>query len=229
MRELLFVCCTAGQKHDTILMRSLAKLGGQKAVFFESISVRYSSCYNHILNSLATPDQIVVFVREDVLIADTFIQDKLNQAVDSLGFAVVGVAGAKIFNFDEKQPSTEWAQVPPANLAGAIEYAGVGIQNNWRCYGPAPARCIALDDALVAVDPKRIGALRFDERFETEFNVLDLCLQAHFAGLMLGASNIHVNRKPESLLRANPRYLAAQKVFRAKWRDRLRASAEQTK
>jgi len=222
MRELLFVCCTPGRKDDTVAIRSLVKFPGQRSLFFEQMSTRHASCYNYVLNQVAKPDQIVVFVRDDTLISDLFVQEKLNQAVDVLGFAVVGVAGASTFNLHENQPATLWNQAPPENLSGAIEYAERGMQCTWRCFGSAPARCVVLDNSFLAVDPRRIGAVRFEERFETHFHMLDFCLTAHFAGLMLGTTNVYVNRKPEDML-ANPHFQAAQSIFRSKWRDRLRA------
>jgi len=227
MRELLFVCCTPGRKEDTVVMRSLSKLGAQQTVFFEKVSVRFASCYNYVLKSLTQNNPIVVFVRDDVLIGDLFIQEKLNQAMDVLGFAVVGVAGGAVFTFDENQPVTAWNQVPPAQLSGAVEYSGVGLQNTWRSYGAAPARCITLDNPLLAVDPKKIGALRFDERFETYFLELDFCLSAHFSGLFLGTTNVYVNRKPETLP-ADPHFIAAQNMFRAKWRTRMQQQSQKT-
>jgi hypothetical protein len=222
MRELLFVCCTPGRKEDTVLLRSLGKLPGQRSLYFEQASTRHASCYNYVLNQIAKPDQIVVFVRDDTLVSDLFIQEKLNQAMDVLGFAVVGVAGAATFTLNENQPATLWNLAPPEQLSGAIEYADRGLQSTWKSFGPAPARCVVLDNALLAVDPRRLGAVRFEERFETNFHVLDFCLTAHFAGLVLGTTNVYVNRKPEDMI-ANPHFQAAQSIFRAKWRDRLRA------
>jgi hypothetical protein len=224
MRELLFVCCTPGRKEDTILYRSLVKLGKHRSVFFEQAHSKYASCFNHALKEFAKPGQIVVFTREDVLISDLFVQEKLTQAFDTLGFSVVGVAGSVTFTMDESLPTTSWQQSPPQNLSGAIEYSTRGVQSVWRSFGLAPARCIVLDNALLAVDPNRIGAVRFDERFEVFFYELDFCLTANFSGLALGTSNIYINRKPEGLFE-NPHYQAAQRVFRAKWRDRIRASA----
>jgi len=221
MKDLYFVSCTAGRQEDTVLHRSLRKLGTDRVQFFQDNRVGLATCYNGVLDERAGRDEIVVFVHDDVTIGDLFIQEKLNEAVGPLGFAIVGLAGTSSFNLMLDKQITMWLQPPQQALSGAVEHPAQGNSNFWSVYGPTPRRCVVLDGLFLAVDLAKIGAVRFDEQFEFHFYDLDFCLTAHFAGLSLGTTNVYVNHQSGGSYN-QPAFFASQEKFRAKWRERLK-------
>lgn len=224
MKDLFFVSCTQSRKEETVLYRSLLKLGTSRYQFFEENKTGLSTIYNGILNEHAGRDEIVIFVHDDVTIGDLFIQEKLNEAVGPLGFAIVGLAGTSSFNLMLDKQITMWLQPPQEALSGAVEHpAGNNTNMNfWSVYGPTPRRCVVMDGLFLAVDLAKIGDLRFDEQFEFHFYDLDLCLSAHRAGLLLGTTNVYVNHQSGGSYN-NPAFFATQERFRQKWRNLLRA------
>lgn len=217
MKDLFFASCSAGAKESTVLYRSLLKLGTDRFRIYEHNRTGLSTIYNSVLNERAGRDEIVVFLHDDVTIGDLFIQEKLNEAVGPLGYAIVGLAGTSSFNLMLDKPVTMWLQPPHQALSGAVEHAAPNGQNAWSYYGPTPRRCVVMDGLFLAVDMLKIGNVRFDEQFEFHFYDLDFCLTAHQAGLMLGTQNVYVNHQSGGSYNS-PAFAATQEKFRAKWR-----------
>ena len=221
-KELLFVACTAGAKEQTRLYHSLVKLGyHEQARFFERLPANIPAEFNRVLSDPAVADKIVVFVRDDVMIADLFVRQKLNEAVATHGFTITGIAGSATFNFRFDQSPNVWNDGPGEGLSGAYELQGDGVEAIWTSFGHTPRRCVTLDGALLAVDMATIGALRFDESLPQHFYDLDLCLAANGQGLKLGTMNVYVSRRQPTATN-DVFLLAAQNGFRAKWSARLR-------
>ncbi|MBL8827353.1 MAG: hypothetical protein JNM18_10295 [Planctomycetaceae bacterium] len=223
MKDLFFVSCTMGNKEDTVLYRSLLKLGTDRYRFYEQNRTGLSTIYNQILNERAGRDEVVVFVHDDVTIGDLFIQEKLTAAVGPLGYAIVGLAGTSSFNLMLDKPVTMWLQPPQQALSGAVEHAAGEHANHWSAYGPTPRRCVVMDGLFLGVDMLKIGGVRFDEQFEFHFYDLDFCLTAHRAGLALGTQNIYVNHQSGGSYNSAA-FAATQEKFRAKWRAILNVS-----
>lgn len=217
MKDLFFVSCSMGRKEQTVLYPSLLQLRTDKYHFFEDNRTGLSTCYNRILDEHAGRNEIIVFTHDDVTIGDAFIAEKLNQAVDGLQFAIVGLAGTSSFNLMLDRQITMWLQPPQTALSGAVEHASAGNSNHWSVYGPTPRRCVVMDGLFLAVDMTKIGNVRFDENFEFHFYDLDFCLTAHRAGLALGTMNVYVNHKSGGGYNS-PAFFATQEKFRAKWR-----------
>ena len=224
MKSLSFVSCTMGRKEDTVLFRSLTKLGTENYRFYEQNRTGLSTCYNQILSERAGRNEIVVFLHDDVTVGDLFIHEKLHDATTSLGFAIVGLAGTSSFNLQLDKPVTMWLQPPQQNLSGAVEHSAGGGACQMSAYGPTPRRCVVMDGLFLAVDLSQIGGVRFDEQFEFHFYDLDFCLTAHRAGLVLGTTNVYVNHQSGGSYNT-PAFQATQEKFRAKWRALLATPA----
>src|SRR5262249_23317665 len=149
---------------------------------------------------------------------DAFVQEKLNEAVGKLGYAIVGLAGSDHFRIDPNQAVTMWLQPPAEGLSGAVEHTLSGA-TTMAVYGPTHRRCIVMDGLFLAVDLARIGRLRFDEQFKFHFYDLDLCLTAHREGLVLGTTNVYVNHKSGGGY-TTAGFREAQAIFRAKWQGK---------
>ena len=206
-----------GRKEDTELFQSLTKFGAVSFQFFENNRDGLSKCYNEVLDARAGRDEIVVLVHDNVFLTDSFIAEKLNSAVDRYGYVIAGVAGAVSLEIAPDDRPTRWLQPQPKANSGAFECRAEDETLVWWSFGVTPARCVALDGVLLAVDIARLKGVRFDERFKSDFHDLDFCLTADTRGLLAGTTNIHLTRKlPNAQI--SPDFEAAQSTFRAKWK-----------
>jgi GT2 family glycosyltransferase len=222
VRELLIVSCTRGRKEDTDLYRSyrsLRRLGTNRIRFIENNRKGLSACYNAILEERAGRDEIIIFVHDDVIISDIFLREKMTEACDKRGYAIVGLAGSSAFRIDPSLEVTEWAVPPSEAWSGWVEHDVPGISPIMVIFGPVPRRCIVLDGLFLAVDIKKAPHIRFDEQFAFHFYDLDFCLTANEAGLMLGTSNIYVTHMSHGNYWSQE-FKDAQARFRAKWLPR---------
>lgn len=213
MRDLLFISCTSAAKESTPLFHSLGRLGIIDYVFVEHNRQGLPACYNGFLDQHAGADQVLVFVHDDVTIADVFVRDKLGLAAQQ--FTVTGLVGSSYFDPRLSTDYFAWPLWPREHLSGAVEHAVPGGAM-WSLYGPTPRRCVVLDGLFLAVDMAMIGAVRFDERFHFHLYDLDFCLSAHAAGLTLGTTNVYVNHASAGRYDTDA-YRAALKAFREKW------------
>ena len=180
----------------TALGRCLRRLAD-----YQSIAVRLTSenqrplgaVYNEAIDA-ATPDDILVFVHDDVSIDDWMFSRRLDDALRQ--FDVVGVAGN-----ERVQPGqvTWYLQPDPAagpdlskwddiHLSGAVYHGGASGGGHLSLYGPSPRPVRLLDGLFMAARADRLLAtgVRFDPALGFHFYDLDFCLSAHRAGLSIG-------------------------------------------
>ena len=217
MRKLFIVSCTRGRKEQTDLYRSLRKLGADCFLFIENNEKGLSTRYNRILDEKAGRDEIVIFVHDDVTIGDVFLQEKITEAFDQKNYAIAGLAGTSDFKIRPDLGAISWLQPPSQALSGAVEHHLSGGSTIMTVYGPTPKRCVVLDGLFLAVDPRKIGHVRFEEQLAFHFYDLDFCLTAHQAGLVLGTTNIYVTHRSGGEF-SSPAFKEAQSAFRAKWK-----------
>jgi hypothetical protein len=74
--KLFIVSCTRGCKEETVLYRSLQRLGIDSFLFFENNEKGLSTCYNAVLDAKADSDEIVIFVHDDVSISRCILPGK---------------------------------------------------------------------------------------------------------------------------------------------------------
>jgi len=220
VRELFFVSCTRGRKEETDLYRSLNKLGTDRFLFFENNQERLSTCYNRVLDERAGRDEILIFVHDDVAVGDLFLREKITEAFDRQDYAIAGLAGTSDFKIPPDLAVTSWLQPPREACSGAVEHhkPGSSTITMMRVYGPTPRRCVVLDGLFLAIDLKKIGHIRFDERLAFHFYDLDFCLTAHQAGLILGTINVYVTHRSSGNY-SSQAFKEAQSTFGAKWKS----------
>ncbi len=156
-----------------------------------------SDYYNQCLDSCA-PEDIALFVHDDVYIHSWYLVDQLRQAINS--FNVVGVVGSR--NPDLNQPSwglsfTEalkpegWQQ--DAGFSGSVSHFSPE-EPQISYYGDVPATCLLLDGLFLAVDVSKVrqAGVRFDPMFRFHCYDIDFCRAAGQAGLSLGTWGISV-------------------------------------
>ena len=174
------------------------------------------ACYNEAIGE-AAPEQILVFVHDDVHFADFFWMDHL--AIGLKQFDIVGVAGNR--RRVPRQPS--WAFLDQnltfdtGNLSGLVGH-GKGFPCPVSVYGPAWQRCVLLDGVFLAA---RAGTLQtrqllFDERFQFHFYDLDFCREAERKGLTMGTAAISLVHESVGGF-DSPQWRSSYETYLAKW------------
>jgi Glycosyltransferase like family len=142
--------------------------------------------YNAVIDA-AAPDDVLVFVHDDVVVDDWMLGWRLQEAL--LHFDVVGVAG----NRRQQPEQTAWLMLPhtsqwdAAYLSGAIMH-GSTSNKVLTFFGSTPAKVALLDGVLLAARAGRLQTqgVRFDPQFDFHLYDLDFCRSAQAAGLSLG-------------------------------------------
>jgi hypothetical protein len=144
--------------------------------------------YNSFINE-TYKDKRLIFVHDDVLIEDMFLEEKLDIAFEK--FDIVGLAGSK--KCDLSKPPA-WHLMSERN-----DHVGeVGHSHNkvsWTtCFGPTDSRALLLDGLFLAVRVDRLleTDTYFDENFNFHHYDITFCLNANKNKLKLGVSPIKV-------------------------------------
>ena len=143
-------------------------------------------CYNQAIDE-AAPDDVLVFVHDDVALDDWMLGWRLQEAL--LHFDVVGVAG----NRRRQAEQTAWWLLPHsqnwdhAQLSGAVMHGQTGA-GSLTYFGTTPAEVMLLDGVLIAARAGKLQTqgVRFDPRFDFHFYDLDFCRSASQGGLKIG-------------------------------------------
>jgi len=222
--KTVFFSCTRGLARGTPLHCSLTRLGIGSYQFAENNSDRLTSRYNAFLNNHAGEDLLAVFVHDDVTIKDMDVLPKLQAAATS--FDIIGVVGASRFELRKEDPYFSWCNLDPADLSGAVEHTLEPGCTYWSSYGPVPRRCAILDGFLLAVALRKLGPIRFDERFAFHLYDIDFCLSCHQAQLTLGTASIccHHGSMGNAL---SDSYRTDLKAFWSKWQHGQRPEVPQ--
>jgi GT2 family glycosyltransferase len=143
-------------------------------------------CYNQAIAE-ADPDDVLVFVHDDVAFDDWMLGWRLQEAL--LHFDVVGVAG----NRRRQAGQLTWVMLPDSQEWDRTQLSGAVMHGQTRTgrltyFGDTPAEVVLLDGVLIAA---RAGVLqsrgvKFDPRFDFHFYDLDFCRTATQSGLKLG-------------------------------------------
>lgn len=136
----------------------------------------------------AAPDDILVFVHDDVWLDDYFLVDRIEEGLQK--FDVIGLAGNR-----RKVPGQPaWAFIDAkftwddkTHLSGSVAH-GKNPFGAVSHFGPAGQECELLDGVFLAA---RASALQekgvlFDPRFDFHFYDMDFCRTARKQGLRLG-------------------------------------------
>ena len=232
---LTLVCATRASlqafPEQTLLGRCLPRLGqfmpfGLK--LFPENTRPLGECYNAALDE-AGPDDVLVFVHDDVQIDDWMLGQRLSEALGV--FDVVGVAGNR-----RRQPGQlTWYLQPPAPtaqgtteapwdnefLSGAISHAPTQPDRPKAVslYGPSPAPVALLDGVLIAarVDRLRASGVRFDAALGFHFYDLDFCRTASAAGLKIGTWPMAITHASEGASIQSQAWAQSRKLYFKKW------------
>lgn len=183
--------------------------------------------YNAAIEA-AGPDELLVFVHDDVSIDDWLAGARLIEAVTR--FDVVGVAGNQ-----RRQPGQETWYMRPGrwvgdqrvaqdfdhdHLSGAVAH-GAGAKSSVSVYGPSPRPVQLLDGMLLAAKGMRLrdSGVRFDPALAFHFYDLDFCRSARRAGLSLGTWPLAVTHASAGESVRTAAWQAACKAYFQKWSE----------
>lgn len=176
--------------------------------------------YNEAIEA-AAPDDVLVFVHDDVRVDDWMLGQRLQEALQH--FDLVGVAG----NTRVQDHQVAWYLQPERpgvpspwdreHLSGAIGHGAP--RGRLSVYGPAPQEVRLLDGVFLAARAgvlKRSG-VRFDPALAFHFYDLDFSLQAHEAGLRLGTWPIAITHASGGDSIASDSWRQAREIYLRKW------------
>ena len=144
--------------------------------------------YNAAL-AKADPEDILVFVHDDVWFNDFFLKQRLIEGLSR--FDIIGVVGNK--RRLPKQPmwafrdaSFNWDE--PDQLSGGVANTDANGKVDISLFGEVPAEVKLLDGVLLAAQTStlRNADVGFDTRFTFHFYDVDFCRACEKAGLRLG-------------------------------------------
>ena len=183
---------------ESNLARSLAALGRladvDLAVTFENTE-GLPVIYNRAIEAARNAPATLVFMHDDVYIADLLWIDEVRRALDVL--AIVGLAGTRKRSphqatwgmLTKPDGSFEWDHDHISGVVGHGEAPG-----DFAFYGMPYQQCQLLDGLFLAVRSTTLHAqgLAFDPRFQFHFYDLDFCREAERRGLKMGTAFIKV-------------------------------------
>jgi GT2 family glycosyltransferase len=182
-------------------------------------SLPLASAYNYAI-SAANPEDILVFVHDDVWLDDYYLGDRVIDGLKT--FDVIGVVGNKCRA--PAQPSwvfknTELTMDSYDHFSGAIahgELPGAPVS----LYGETPASCELLDGVFLASKRDTLvkNSLFFDPQFNFHFYDLDFCRTVKKRGLQLGTWPVCITHQSVGSF-GSPAWLAMAQLYFHKWGD----------
>jgi len=172
--------------------------------------------YNAAIAS-AEPEDILVFIHDDVWINDWLIATRLLEALHH--FDVVGVAGStQSLGQRESWILDENNQQCRKFVSGAIaHHRPEGSQVSM--YGLAPAEVKLLDGVFLACRVKtlREKKIGFDPALAFHFCDMDFCRQCEMKGLKMGTWPIAITHASAGSGWRSPEWQRAWEAYRLKW------------
>jgi GT2 family glycosyltransferase len=234
--QLTLVCATRctheAFAQQTLLGACLSRLGDFSPfglLLSHGHQAPLAELYNQAIDK-AAPDDVLVFVHDDVHIDDWMLAARLREALQQ--FDVVGVAGTR-----RRQPG-QWAwylqplQDTPEGvpdwsssvrdtefLSGAVAHGNPGQRNHITFFGPSPSEVCLLDGVLLAARAWKLQqhGVRFDPALAFHFYDLDFCRTAQAAGLRLGTWPLAITHQSGGGSIHSPAWLQARERYVGKW------------
>lgn len=200
-------------------LRTYAVFGVKARICFENAR-GLGACYNQAIDQTDDDDEILVFVHDDVTIADFFWIEKLMLGLQR--FDVVGLAGNK--RRIARQPA--WAFVDDkltwddrANLSGIVGH-GDGFPCAIDVFGDVMQPLKLMDGVLLATRKSTLtrNRIRFDEQFSFHFYDMDICRQFEAKNVTMGAIPLGVIHASDGAF-GSPAWRAGYESYLEKWRD----------
>lgn len=235
---LTLVCATRWSTQafptQTLLGTCLPRLGQSEPFalkLFANNKLPLAEAYNTAIDE-AQPDDILVFLHDDVFLDDWHLAKRLREALAH--FDVVGVAGNRrrlpgqhawylLPLEDTPEGVPDWQRVVRDTpfLSGEVAHGSSPMQSQLTVFGPCPQEVCVLDGVFLAARAQRLQAtgLRFDPSLAFHFYDLDFCRSAQALGLRLGTWPMALTHKSSGNSLHSDGWLQARRRYVTKWRD----------
>jgi len=175
--------------------------------------------YNQAINEAKNNPAILVFVHDDVHLADFFWCDHLIRGLNQ--FQIIGLAGNK--RRVPRQPA--WAFIDEQftwdareNLSGVVGHGPGFPCSNISAFGPSGQAVKLLDGLLIASHSQTLldHGLYYDEQFDFHFYDVDFCREAEVRGVTMGTYPISVVHESGGAF-GTPSWRLAYAKYLQKW------------
>jgi GT2 family glycosyltransferase len=200
------------------LAYSLKKMtnGIDNHVYYQNSS-GLSEVYNRALEQFKGYYDYLVFVHDDVVIEDLFLDDKLEMGMSQAD--IIGLAGSK--EMDLNAAMLAWHLMSPREShCGEVAHSKDG--KNWTtCFGSTRSPVLCLDGLFLAVNVKKLHEkqVTFDQSFKFHHYDLDFCCSAHKAGLKMAVMPIRVTHFGLGDSMNSKEWKDSGDLFRKKWNN----------
>lgn len=169
----------------------------RKKIFFEN-TLGLPILYNRAIKDMGDPEDILVFIHDDVFLIDFFWLQKIRHGL--IDFDLIGIAGniirspyqpAWLFVKTDDPPGFTWDI--KENLSGVVGH-GEGFPCYLSEFGPTHQKCKLLDGVILASKRKSFieQNIFFDERFTFHFYDMDICRQFELNNLTMGTIALNI-------------------------------------
>jgi hypothetical protein len=188
-----FVVATSNNKEDfeknspICLFLDKTNNSSKCTVFYEN-KIGLPKLYNSFLKEQYS-DKKIIFLHDDVLIEDLFLEEKLDIAFEK--YDVVGLAGTK--KCDLKKPPAWHLMADRQDFVGEVAHSK--DKTYWTTvFGPTDSRTLIIDGLFIAVSVKKLleTNTRFDENFDFHHYDITFCLNANKNKVKIGVYPIKV-------------------------------------
>jgi GT2 family glycosyltransferase len=220
--KLRLVCATRGSKaafmagtHLGRCLRNFLWRQDFEVQLFADNTRGLPVVYNKALDDARDDPATLVFLHDDVYLADYFWPERLADAL--IKFDVVGLAG----HTQRALGQTTWF-VPddgPAGLLSGIVAHGEDLGAQISLYGAAGKECKLMDGLFLAAESATLieHGIRFEEELDFHFYDLDFCRQVEKAGLSMGTWSISVIHRSGGLTEPDGRWNRNRQIYQRKW------------
>jgi hypothetical protein len=217
--KLVSVC--KGFKEDSLLYKTFNDKEVE-VLFIENNNKSLSSLYNKFINS-DYKDYIVLFVHDDVFIADGFLKEKSLEAIKR--YDVFGVAGGYGGLKIENEKPSLWHLISNkhAGFAGhykdKLESSQNPFDSCWMTnFGPSPQQVLLIDGVFIGINVEKVlnKGLKFDEKCPSKFHFYDLLfsVNAKIKGLTVGVFPIILFHQSHGLTELTEEFAKGDQYFK---------------
>lgn len=200
------VCAGPTDNFERLAGRSIRRYYPDSPILVRRSQTSIFAAYNSIIDE-ARDLQVdgLVLLHDDVEVCDSAIASKLSQLFSDTTVGIVGVVGGS------NMGTPRWWEHEPR---GRIAQLDVLID-----YGLRRADVDMVDGVFMALSPKALYTIRFDERHYTGFHGYDVdtCMQAKAQGLRVVVAPIDVKHAVQMGDERDASYLRSYRMWRAKW------------
>lgn len=222
IQNIAFVSCSKDNK-KTLLEKSIEKISGHTEIHtFKNNNKSICEVYNEFITNNCEyyqDDTAIIFIHDDVYINCQDLHYRLEEGFKT--YDVIGVAGT--LSAEIKEPCL-WhlmgekqyhrgAAAHPLNREGSLEPYYI------TSFGPMPSRALIIDGVFIAVKPKVLKKVRFDETNPARFHYydLDFSLECNKNQFKTGVCDIPIIHKSPGLTNPDEEWRKGQDWFIKKW------------